>query len=367
MSDSTDLLNEEATPEESKSRLRIVFASAVIVLVGGGVVVWLSLRTPEPIVELPEELVEIPAAKAPPIVPSTGDVTIDVPIASDIQPEDDPDIEGPSYIPPASDGIPLIPEPLETPIVNLMETTANEEQRSRLLDALNADPAIDFEPIENEDEPDTISSTSAEIEELNHTLIPGSVIPSVLLQGINTDLPGIAVAQVSRDVYDSKTGAMLLIPRGSRIFGTYGTGTLESDERVLVNWERIDLPNGNSIEFSQVIGADQSGNAGMKDQVHRRTGRALTVTGLTSLITAGLTHAANANDPAVLRETGEGRFVQEPSYAGEATRQIAQQYGNLVGQIAQRHLDRAPTLTVRPGYEFVIQIAEEISLSPYLP
>ena len=342
-----------------------MFASVVIVLVGGGIVVWLTLRTPEPIVELPEELVEIPAAKAPPIVPASDEMPIDVPMASDVRPEGDSDTTGPSYIPPAVDDIPIIPEPLEAPIVNLMATTANEEQRSRLLDALNADPAVDFEPIESEDESDSISSTGDEIEELYHTLIPGSVIPSVLLQGINTDLPGIAVAQVSRDVFDSRTGTTLLIPRGSRIFGTYGTGTLESDERVLVNWERIDLPNGGNIEFSKVIGADQSGNAGMKDQVHRRTGRALTVTGLTSLITAGLSHAANANDPAVLRESGEGRFVQEPSYAGEATRQIAQQYGNIVGQIAQRHLDRAPTLTVRPGYEFVIQIAEEIKIDPY--
>ena len=101
------------------------------------------------------------------------------------------------------------------------------------------------------------------------------------------------------------------------------------------------------IELDEVVGADQSGYAGLKDQVHRRTGRALTVTGLTSLITAGLTHAANANDPAILRESGAGQFVEEPSLSRDATREVARQYGDLVTQIAQGYLDRGPTLTIR--------------------
>ncbi len=232
-----------------------------------------------------------------------------------------------------------------------------------------ASPIVPFEEISAEDAVgltgSTLESNDAPAEQ--HTLTPGAVIPSVLMQGINTDLPGIAVAQVSRDVYDSRTGTRLLIPRGSRVFGTYGSEPVVSDERVLVSWERIDLPNGDVIDLGSVIGADQSGNAGLKDQVRRGTGKALTVTGLTSLITAGLTHAANANDPEVLRETGDGRFIQEPSYRTEATREVASQYGQIVGQIAQRHLDQGTTLTIRPGYEFAIQIAEEISLSPYFP
>ena len=174
------------------------------------------------------------------------------------------------------------------------------------------------------------------------------------MQGINTDLPGIALAQVSRDVYDSKTGTRLLIPRGSRVFGRYGSETVVSAERVLVTWERLDLPNGDVINLGDVISADPSGNAGLKDLIHRGMGRALTETGLTSLITAGLTYATNANDLGVLRETSQGRFVQEPSYESEATREIAHNYGEIVGQIAQRHLDRGTTLTIRPGYELVI-------------
>ena len=92
----------------------------------------------------------------------------------------------------------------------------------------------------------------------------------------------------------------------------------------------------------------------------------LSVTGLTSLIIAGLTHAANANDPSALRETAPRRLVEQPSLTSDLTREVAQQYGDVVHRIAQRHLDRGPTLIVRPGYEFVIQIAEDIALSPYV-
>ena len=333
----------------------------------GGLALWVFLSSPTDVIEEIPELKDIPAASAPTIVPGTSESVPVVPSPTDPPAERDPNLTGPPIIPPAEVDIPAIPAPVvDMPTVDLLTPSAYDEQRSRLQDALNASPIVKVKLIVDEEEPEQGTSPSGELAD-QYTLMPGSVIPSVLLQGINTDLPGIAVAQVSRDVYDSKTGTRLLLPRGSRIFGTYGSDDLLSDQRVLVNWERIDLPNGDTIELAKVIGADQSGNSGLKDQVHRRTARALTVTGLTSLITAGLTHAANTNDPEVLRETTDGRFVQEPSYADEATREVAQNYSNIVNKIAQRHLDRGPTLTIRPGYEFAIQIAEEISLNPYLP
>ncbi len=371
MSDSTELQGEEAPAVSTRSRKRfvlLIFIPAIVAI--GGVIIWLMLSTAEDVVEEPiEELEEIAAATAPPIVPQTSEPTIDVPAVSDATTTEDLGTDGPLYIPPEVADVPSYTEPLDVPVIDPFQTTPYDEQRSRLQDALNASPVVDIQAIVAEEEESASVGSTPEQGSLNpkrYTLTPGAVIPSVLVQGINTDLPGIAVAQVSRNVYDSRTGARLLIPRGSRIFGTYGTDQQLSDQRVLVSWERIDLPNGKAIELERVIGADQSGNAGLSDQVHRRTGQALTVTGLTSLITAGLTYAAETKDPEVLQETSQGRFVQEPSYTGGATREIAEQYGNIVGQIAQRHLDQGPTLTIRPGYEFAIQIAEEISLTPYI-
>ena len=371
MSDSAELQGEEQAPVARSKRLQTMYFVIGIVSVLGGFGIWLTWPTSNDVVEVPQELEDIAAAAAPAIVPTTNESAIDVPTAGDLNASPEPSIAGPAYIPPAVNEPSVRSDSLAMPEVELLtaSTASYEERRSRLLDALHASPVVEFEPIVDdvESEPASSRTASKDVADKRHALTPGAVIPSVLVQGINTDLPGIAVAQVSRDVFDSNTGTRLLIPRGSRVFGTYGSEPPVSDQRVLVTWERIDLPNGNTLDLQEAIGADQSGNAGLKDQVHRRTGRALTVTGLTSLITAGLAHASNANDPAVLRETALGHLVEEPSLRADATRAVAQQYGDLVSRIAEQHLDRGPTLTVRPGYEFAIQIAEEISLNPYLP
>ena len=52
-----------------------------------------------------------------------------------------------------------------------------------------------------------------------YSLSVGSFIPANLISGINSDLPGAIIAQVSRNVYDTRTGNYLLIPQGTRLFG----------------------------------------------------------------------------------------------------------------------------------------------------
>lgn len=47
----------------------------------------------------------------------------------------------------------------------------------------------------------------------------GAVIPGVMVTGINSDLPGNIIAQVSQNVFDSVTGKHLLLPQGAKLFG----------------------------------------------------------------------------------------------------------------------------------------------------
>ena len=49
----------------------------------------------------------------------------------------------------------------------------------------------------------------------------GTVIPSVMVTGINSDLPGNIIAQVSQNVFDTATGRNLLVPQGAKLFGVY--------------------------------------------------------------------------------------------------------------------------------------------------
>ena len=67
-----------------------------------------------------------------------------------------------------------------------------------------------------------------------YELHAGSVIPAVLLTGINADLPGTIVAQVRNDVFDSVTGRYLLIPRGTRFVGTYDNRIVQGQCRAFL-------------------------------------------------------------------------------------------------------------------------------------
>ncbi len=70
----------------------------------------------------------------------------------------------------------------------------------------------------------------------------GSIIPAVLLSGINSDLPGAVVAQVRETVYDYVSARHVLIPQGSRLVGRYDSQVAYGQERVLVVWERHLFP-----------------------------------------------------------------------------------------------------------------------------
>ncbi|MFX7934407.1 TrbI/VirB10 family protein, partial [Acinetobacter baumannii] len=70
----------------------------------------------------------------------------------------------------------------------------------------------------------------------------GSVIPATLITGINSDLPGRIMAQVSQSVFDSATGHQLLIPQGTKLMGRYDSKVSFGQSRVLVVWTDIIFP-----------------------------------------------------------------------------------------------------------------------------
>ena len=95
----------------------------------------------------------------------------------------------------------------------------------------------------------------------------GTVIPAALLTAINSDLPGEIIAQVTEPVYDHVTGRTVLIPQGSKLIGQYDSQVAYGQDRALIAWTRIIMPNGRSINIGSMSGADLFGAAGLKDQV----------------------------------------------------------------------------------------------------
>ncbi|HDX6248761.1 TPA: conjugal transfer protein TrbI, partial [Campylobacter fetus subsp. venerealis] len=67
----------------------------------------------------------------------------------------------------------------------------------------------------------------------------GWIIPAILITGINSDLPGEILAQISQNIYDTATGKHLLIPQGSKVVGSYSSNIVYGQKRILVAWNKI--------------------------------------------------------------------------------------------------------------------------------
>ena len=89
-----------------------------------------------------------------------------------------------------------------------------------------------------------------------YILQTGFVIPATLISGINSELPGQIMAQVSQNIFDSPVGKYRLIPQGSRLVGTYSSEVEFGQARVLVAWQRIIFPDGKTMDIGAMPGAD---------------------------------------------------------------------------------------------------------------
>ncbi|MBN1684816.1 MAG: hypothetical protein JW855_05225 [Gammaproteobacteria bacterium] len=184
----------------------------------------------------------------------------------------------------------------------------------------------------------------------------GTIIPAVLLTGVNTSLPGTAVAQISEDVYDTVTGQYLLLPKGSKVIGEYDPKISYGQERVLMAFTRVIRPDGSSILLSKTTGTDLQGSAGVKGDVNNHWMRILGAATLSTILSVGAGVAADnqGNDNTNYRSAAQNAIL---GGAGA----IAQ-----TGQgLTDRAMDIQPTLTIPSGFEFNIIVQKDMILEPY--
>ena len=181
----------------------------------------------------------------------------------------------------------------------------------------------------------------------------GSLLPCVLISGINSDLPGNIIGQVSENVYDTATGRYLLVPRGSRLIGRYDHQISAGQNRVLVIWSRLIFPDGSSLALDNLQGTDTSGFSGFKGSVDRHWGPLLTSALLVALIGAGVEAASPSNSGSV--------FSNNDKSVGSILRErTATAIADVMTQIIKQNVNRQPTILIKPGYRFMIFAQHDI-------
>lgn len=201
----------------------------------------------------------------------------------------------------------------------------------------------------------TSNTGSLQVPASPYTVMAGTIIPAALVTGINSDLPGQIIAEVTQPVYDTATGHYLLIPQGSRLIGRYDSQVAFGQQRVLLVWLRLVLPDTSSIALDKLPGIDPAGYAGLEDGVDWHWGRVLAGAALSTLLGVGselaVSNQGSANGNTVI-----------------ALRDSSQDTANQVGQeITRRDLSIQPTLTVRPGFQVNVMVNKDLVLRPYQP
>ena len=182
-----------------------------------------------------------------------------------------------------------------------------------------------------------------------YQVMAGTIIPASLITGLNSDLPGQVIAQVTEHVYDTPTGQHLLIPQGSKLLGRYDSVVAYGQSRALVVWNRIIMPDGTSITIDNLPAVDMSGYAGLEDKVDYHSWQLFKAAILSSVLSVSSEIGRDRDDDILnaLRDGGQQTINQ----AGQ--------------QIVTKQLQVQPTIKIRPGWRLRVIVNKDIVLQPY--
>jgi len=153
----------------------------------------------------------------------------------------------------------------------------------------------------------------------SNTVIQGTMIQAVMETALDSSLPGQTRAIISEDVF-SYDGSRLLIPRGSRLIGRYRSGIEIAQKRVTIAWDRIVLPNNQTVQISS-FGGDALGRSGVTGFVDTRFDERFGSAALISIISAAPSVAAaqveDETTADVLEDVGDDLADATDSVIGE--------------------------------------------------
>lgn len=185
-----------------------------------------------------------------------------------------------------------------------------------------------------------------------NALMAGSVIPAIATSGINSDLPGQVMAQVSQNVYDSRTGRRLLIPQGTKLIGSYDNNVSYGQKRLFIAWNRLIFPDGRSLDIGSMPGSNGAGYPGFHDKVNNHYMRIWGNALLLSVIGAGISYGTDRDR--------HGNNNNTTTFSSELSTSLASTFGQAITQTLQKNLNLSPTLEIRPGYRFNVVVTKDI-------
>lgn len=196
---------------------------------------------------------------------------------------------------------------------------------------------------------------------LNLVIAQGKLIHAVLETAINTQLPGQVRAIVSRDIY-AESGKNILIPKGSRLIGTYNTSLLQGQDRVYIIWSRVIRPDGIDI-FVNSPGVDALGRPGAEGYLDNRYQQIFTGAILTSVLSIGVAYASEeflgAGETTSTTNT-DGSSTNTSSPTSQAAIEATQNISDVGKNVVDKLLDTRPLITIDQGIKINVMLNRDL-------
>lgn len=186
-------------------------------------------------------------------------------------------------------------------------------------------------------------------------LLQGTYLRCILETKIVSDLKGFTSCVITEPVY-SASGKYLLLPKGSKVMGQYGSST-PTGPRLEVIWNRIITPDGIDVTLESP-GVDNLGASGHVGKFKSHWGSRLASALLISLISDAFKYAAAEYGPQGETVTTNTSTTTNP-YESETTSTLKQQ---AIKQL-ERNNARPNTVTINQGTLINIYTAQDIDFS----
>lgn len=184
----------------------------------------------------------------------------------------------------------------------------------------------------------------------------GTPLPAVLVSRVDTRVPGPITAVISRNVYDSRTHRVLLIPQGSKLVGSYATNVTPGVDRIAVSFSRLILPNGDAFDLPSIPSVGLDGTAGVegnyKSNFWRAVGPSVLVAILGQAADRAIAKELEATDSTV---PGVGGTYQAPSVLQQTMPKVNE-------AILQRYAGAQPYFVIPPGQEIRVVVTRDIEV-----
>jgi type IV secretion system protein VirB10 len=193
--------------------------------------------------------------------------------------------------------------------------------------------------------PSILSVTHAQILPTQRLLLPkGTFIDCTLETAIDSTLPGMTTCVTATDTFGAD-GAVVLLERGSKLFGETRGEVRQGEARVFVVWTEARTPSGVVVQLDSPA-TDSLGRSGLEGNVNRHFWQRFGAAALVSTIDGVVQSEVQSSSRG-------GTVVLDPTASEDVLTEILRSTVNI-----------PPTIRVRNGARIQVLVARDVDFRP---